>query len=88
MNKSGIKIVKMGMFNTPQSVEEIEAWILKHPKEDQLHLWTAVGMTWNFLAECMNTGSEYGGDSCEHLDDCYDDRNEDGTSDLPYGMNV
>ena len=68
MNKSGIKIVKMGMFNTPQSVEEIEAWILKHPKEDQLHLWTVMGMTWNFLAEAAKAHNEFGGDSGEHLE--------------------
>jgi hypothetical protein len=88
MNKSGIRISKMGLFHTPQSVSEIEEWILKHPKENQAALWTAMGMTWNFLAEAAKVHNEFGGDSSEHLDDCYDDRNEDGSSDLPYGMNV
>lgn len=68
MKKNKLKISKMGLFSTPASLEVIQEWIESHPKDVQVHLWTAMGMTWNFLSETIDKFNEFGGDSAEHLD--------------------
>jgi len=40
-----------GLFNTPEDWSVIQAWIEAHPKEDQIHLWTAAAMAWNLAAK-------------------------------------
>lgn len=46
-----MQIKPMGLFNTPESWKVIEDWIMAHPPEDRMHLWTAAGMAWNLAAE-------------------------------------
>lgn len=55
-----MKIGKMGLFATPESVEVIQEWIEAHPPEERIHLYTAMGMTWNFLAELVNRADKFG----------------------------
>jgi hypothetical protein len=50
-----MQIKPMGLFNTPQDWKVIEEWIMAHPKEDQMHLWTAAGMAWNLAAKLTET---------------------------------
>lgn len=63
-----MKIGKMQGFNTPESVEVITRWIDAHSPEERTHLYTVMGMTWNFLSEAVDRAAEFGGDSHEHLD--------------------
>ena len=60
-----MKIGKMGLFATPESVEVIQEWIEAHPPEDRAHLYTAMGMTWNFLAELVNRADKFGKESSD-----------------------
>lgn len=62
-----MNISLMNGFNTPKSIEDITSWIELHPVGDRSHLFTVMGMTWNFLAEVVNVANQYGGDSVEHL---------------------
>lgn len=55
-----MKIGKMGLFATPESVEVIQEWIARHPPEDRAHLYCCMGMTWNFLAELVNRADKFG----------------------------
>jgi rubrerythrin len=41
-------------FHTPKDADEIVQWIEKHPADQRAHLYTVMGMTWNFLAEQVN----------------------------------
>jgi hypothetical protein len=45
-----MEIRPLELFNTPDSWRALEDWIMAHPPEDQLHLWTAAGMAWNLAA--------------------------------------
>lgn len=47
--KSAI-IQTQGLFHTPESMEELEKWIEKHPPEERGRLYTAVWMFNNLLA--------------------------------------
>ena len=55
-----MKIGKMGLFATPESVKEIEDWIELHPKEERMAMYTVMGMTWNFLSEAVEVESKFG----------------------------
>lgn len=48
---ANVLIKPHGMFNTPDNWAVIQQWIEAHPKEDQIHLWTAAGMAWNLAAK-------------------------------------
>ena len=52
---------------TPQDLFGILSYIHSLPVEQRDSAEKVLCMTWNFLAECMKNGSEYGGDSGEHL---------------------
>lgn len=54
--KAQQSIAPHGLFATPASMDEVHAWIERHPKEDRIHLYTAAYMTWNFLANKINGG--------------------------------
>ena len=43
----------------PESVEEIQKWIEAHPKDKRAHLYTIMGMTWNFLADMVNRTQDF-----------------------------
>ena len=60
MNKQPLKIAKMGFFATPDSVEVITDWIERHNPEERAHLYTLMGMTWNFLSEAVDTYNKLG----------------------------
>lgn len=49
-----MNITKMKLFATPESVKHIEDWIMMHPREEQMRLWTVMGMTWNLLADAVD----------------------------------
>lgn len=46
-----MELKPLGLFNTPDSWQVIEDWIMRHAPEDRIHLWTAAGMAWNLAAE-------------------------------------
>lgn len=52
-----MRIQPSGLFHTPESKEEILAWINRHSPEDRAHLMTAMMMTWNYLAAVVNKES-------------------------------
>ena len=52
---------------TPADMFEISEYINSLPDDQRESAVEVLCMTWNFLAECMKNGSEYGGDSTEHL---------------------
>ncbi len=54
-----VVITKMALFHTPESVEEIQKWIEAHPKDERAHLYTIMGMTWNFLADMVNRTQDF-----------------------------
>ncbi len=54
-----IKVSKMAMFHTPESLEYILDWIEGHPAEERAHLYVVMGMTWNFLADLINKTGEF-----------------------------
>lgn len=58
MKTQDLKVAKMALFYTPKNVEEIQNWIEAHPKDERAHLYTAMGMTWNFLAELIERHNE------------------------------
>lgn len=39
------------LFATPKDWAAIQNWIERHPKEDQIYLWTAACMAWNLAAK-------------------------------------
>jgi hypothetical protein len=49
-----IKINPMGLFHTPSSPEEIEAYIQQFPRADRAALYVIYGITWNYLANTVN----------------------------------
>lgn len=53
-----IKIGKMGLFATPDSVDVIIDWIERHPADQKASLYTAMGMTWNLLSELVDESGE------------------------------
>jgi hypothetical protein len=48
-------IAQNTFFATPESMDVITDWIAKHPAEEQAHLYTVMGMTWNYLAKLTAT---------------------------------
>ena len=44
-------IKKCDLFATPDSLQELQNWIDKHPAEQRVHLTTAAYMMWNYLAQ-------------------------------------
>jgi len=54
-----IKVSKMALFHTPNTVEEIQNWIEGHSAEEKAHLYVVMGMTWNFLADFINKTGEF-----------------------------
>jgi len=53
-----IKIVKMGLFATPDSADVITDWIERHPADQKASLYTVMGMTWNLLSEVVAKSGE------------------------------
>ena len=60
---SKLHIGKMGMCATPDNVNAITDWIEKHPAAEKVHLYTVMGMTWNFLSDMVEAHNEFGGDA-------------------------
>jgi hypothetical protein len=48
-------IEPIGLFNTPESWEDVMTWINSHNPEDRAHLVTAAGMAWNLACSISNT---------------------------------
>lgn len=48
-----LKMDKQKIFATPESFEDLHAWINKHLPEDRVHLHTAVGMYHNLIAKAV-----------------------------------
>lgn len=46
------------MFHTPESLDELMAWVERHSPEDRAHLYTAVMMTWNLAAKLTTPTDE------------------------------
>ena len=53
-----MQIVKMGLFATPTSTENIMRWIENLPPSDRVTAMTVMGMTWNYLAEQVNNDED------------------------------
>lgn len=46
-----MKVIKpCNLFATPDSLQDLQAWIDKHPADQRPHLVTAAYMMWNYLA--------------------------------------
>ena len=58
-----LKITKMELIHSPESVEAIQQWIDLHPPKDRAAMLTVMGMTWNFLADMVAMHNEFGGDA-------------------------
>ncbi|RLC98515.1 MAG: hypothetical protein DRI65_18145, partial [Chloroflexota bacterium] len=46
-----MKIQINNLFKTPDKLEEIGEWIELQSPDEKIHLYTAMMMTWNFLAK-------------------------------------
>jgi hypothetical protein len=44
-------IKQCDMFATPETLQELQNWIDKHPADQRIHLTTAAYMMWNYLAK-------------------------------------
>ena len=44
-------IKKCDMFATPETLQDLQKWIDKHPADQRIHLTTAAYMMWNYLAK-------------------------------------
>jgi hypothetical protein len=53
-----IQIQKIGLFHTPASQDELLDWIESLSSDEKLVAMTAMGMTWNLLAELINKSLE------------------------------
>ena len=53
-----IKIHKMDMFHTPKTQDDLLDFIERLPDGEKIAALTAMGMTWNFLAEQVNNTQE------------------------------
>ena len=42
------------LFTTPDEAQAIVEWIQLHNADDQIHLYTVHGMTWNWIAKEIN----------------------------------
>ncbi len=50
------KLKKMGLFNTPESVEALTKYVTSIPNpEERVVAVTVMGMTWNLCAELTDT---------------------------------
>jgi hypothetical protein len=47
-------IKEIGLFATPKSWDELQAWIEGHSPEERAHLYTAACMAWNLASSIMN----------------------------------
>lgn len=55
-NSPKMIIQPMALFSTPKDADEIQAQVKKYPKDMQIHMFTIMYMTWNYLASKVNRG--------------------------------
>ena len=49
-----MEVKKMGLFATPKTMDELMQWIENLSGGERVAAMTAMGMTWNFMADTVN----------------------------------
>ena len=58
-------IKEMEIFSTPEKISVVEDFIAQHPQEQRVSLYTAMGMTWNYIASQISKHNDEGDKNAE-----------------------